>query len=164
VDREQRQHGVVVHALKTIADNSKQAVVSANPELAIAVLVDCAHEVVCQSISDRKRTKLAVAIADQASALAPNPECAVAGDGQTENIVVGKGGCVFAIVLNETRAIETKQAAGGADPQIAIVGLREGLNDLFWKAILHTPDSLGVCGSKGRLDASDCNWRVNQAK
>ena len=95
----------------------------------------------------------AVAVRCEAAAFASDPQRVVAGDAETKNIVVGKLGCVFPVVQVEPCAVEAKQAAGSADPEIAVPGLRKCLHHLLGQAVAHAPDLLGI-GKRRRLGNS----------
>src|SRR6266536_1076215 len=109
-----------------------------------AVLENATNEAVGQSIRTRKCAKVAISISDESTAFRANPESIVASNHQAEDVVVGKSRGVIAVEKRKASAIESQQASGGTDPEIAIISLGEGLDNLLGKPILHSPCAFGV--------------------
>ena len=79
----------------------------------------------------------------------PIQERSIAGGVERKDTVVAQRGRVRAVENDKADAIETDQAAGGADPEIPFAGLGDRLDFVLRKAVFAAPDTAAVLGIRG---------------
>ena len=83
-------------------------------------------------------------ITHQATALRPDPECAITAFEQAPDDAGRQRGHVATVEDRETYAVEANERTLGAEPQVAVAGLGDRADGVGWQAVLLIPDLVDV--------------------
>src|SRR5262245_7919733 len=129
--------------------------------MAVSVFIHDPDEAVSKSFSGPENAEATVLITDQPAAFRARPQRPILRDQQRVDAVIEKSGRVLAVEDHERHAVEARQTAARADPQITVLSLRQRLREVFGQAIRATPNAAAVGGGgwrggpgSGRIDAA----------
>ncbi len=127
-----------------IPEAAQTAPVRAYPERTFPVLVQPAHHLVGEPLTRANVGEDAVLQASQPSAVGTDPERTIASLQQRAHIVVTDGRRVRLVEHGEAHSVEPNQPSAGAQPQVAILRLDDGIDRVVGKPILVLPDLVDV--------------------
>src|SRR5215470_4910598 len=133
-----------IHSDQRFILHAEETGVRPDPELAVSVFVNDPDEAVSESFGGAECAEAPVLISDQPAAFRSRPQRSVFRDEQRIDAVVQKSGRVLAVEDQERHAVETRQPAARAYPQITVLSLRQRLREVFGQTIRAAPNAAAV--------------------
>src|SRR5262245_23283761 len=119
-----RRAVTAIHANQRLVLHAKEPRIRPDPELAVPVFVDDADEAVGEPFSGSEDAEAPFPVSDKAAAFRASPQRSILRDQQRIDAVIEENGCVLAVEDHERHAVEARQTAARANPQITVLSLR----------------------------------------
>jgi hypothetical protein len=114
-----------IGAFKAVSLHPKETAVGGYQDDLVGTLIESADKVASRDSVRNVVPELAGAELDQAASVGSDPQAPIPRGQQSQDAIVSKSRHVLACVGAEPRAIESHQAAAGADPKVAVGGFTE---------------------------------------